>query len=102
MAEALMANGKKRVVWPIAIGIVASIAIAVVGWVLLAQSWTKDAGHAVLMEKLSQNETQDVRQDQMLQNMSSTQTLLLTNQATILANQESFQKQLDRIEKKMP
>lgn len=84
------------------VAIVASVAMGVIGWGLLAQSWAKDAGHEVILQSIDQNCEHDSVQDKRLDAVTEVQTQLLVGQTEQLANQKAMQKQLDRIESKLP
>jgi Tfp pilus assembly protein PilN len=94
--------GERRKNAAMGVTILVSIAIAVVGWTLLSQSWAKDAGHQLILQKVeystSLGETSreaNVEQDRLINEL-----VKITERLMVL--QESMQKQLDRIERKLP
>lgn len=86
-----MTNGKSAIPW-ISTGLI--LVIAVVGWVLWSQSAAKDAGHETILFRMKTVETTDVKQNEVLD-------AIVRAQERILASQENFKVQLDRIERKI-
>lgn len=91
-------NGKVKYLIPF----IATLAIALVSSGLLAQSWAKDTRYALLEQKIEQsalislrNETLNNEHEKLLRDLS-----LISER--LIANQENMQKQLDRIERKLP
>lgn len=91
-------NGKMGFLIPFVI----ALSLALVSSGLLAQSWAKDTRYALLEQKIEQaaaislrNETLNNDHEKMLRQLS-----LISER--LVANQENMQKQLDRIERKIP
>jgi len=93
-------NGKKPSA--MGIGIIVSVCVAMVGWILLAQSWAKDTSHVVLQQQIDMNGKRlsgvEITQDKVVDEIMD----LKENQARILANQEAMTKVLERLERKIP
>jgi predicted nucleotide-binding protein (sugar kinase/HSP70/actin superfamily) len=79
-----------------------TLAVALVSSSLLAQSWAKDTRYALLEQKIEHAASTSLRNEMLNNEHEKLLRDLSKINERLVANQENMQKQLDRIERKLP